>query len=446
MNQINNWLSARRQIFAGIHVSREAIVDYQNHQLRRLVRHAYENVQYYRELFDRHGLKPQDIRSVSDLSMIPISDKDDLRSRPQQEIVSCGINLQKVIVTCTSGSSGKPFTIYSTWLEQRILQAIRSQAMKEFVLRWLDSVAMISMLRPKQPAANPLIQRFFRNLSPRRWMKLDCRDPLEDILRSLRSFRPDVIIGYAGVISRISQLMNDTDRQQISPRFIQVDSEVLTPLMRQQITQGFRAPVFEMYDSHEFNLLAWECSATGEMHISDYGMILEVLRDGRPVREGERGEVVGTNLYAYTMPFIRYRLGDIVTKGSEVCRCGNPFSTIRAVQGRMIDYFTLIDGRTVHPYSLLKPIIAVAPWIREYRLLQERKDRIVLHVVASSTPSKTDLTRLQESITGQLGPEVVFEVILVPNISLEASGKFRVARSLVKSAYDEMQWDEGKMP
>ena len=112
----------------------------------------------------------------------------------------------------------------------------------------------------------------------------------------------------------------------------------------------------------------------------------------------------------------------------------------------MIDYFTLIDGRTVHPYSLLKPIIAVAPWIREYRLLQERKDRIVLHVVASSTPSKTDLTRLQESITGQLGPEVVFEVILVPNISLEASGKFRVARSLVKSAYDEMQWDEGKMP
>ena len=94
--------------------------------------------------------------------------------------------------------------------------------------------------------------------------------------------------------------------------------------MRQQITQGFRAPVFEMYDSHEFNLLAWECSATGEMHISDYGMILEVLRDGRPVREGERGEVVGTNLYAYTMPFIRYRLGDIVTKGSEVCRLRQP--------------------------------------------------------------------------------------------------------------------------
>ena len=116
----------------------------------------YENVQYYRELFDRHGLKPQDIRSVSDLSMIPISDKDDLRSRPQQEIVSCGINLQKVIVTCTSGSSGKPFTIYSTWLEQRILQAIRSQAMKEFGLRWLDSVAMISMLRPKQPARQTL--------------------------------------------------------------------------------------------------------------------------------------------------------------------------------------------------------------------------------------------------------------------------------------------------
>ncbi len=442
MNQINNWLSARRQIFAGIHVSREAIVDYQNRQLRRLVQHAYKHVQYYRKLFDRHGLRPQDIRSIADLSMIPITDKDDLRSQPQQEILSYGTNLQKIIVTRTSGSSGKPFAICSTWLEQRILQTIRTRAMKEFGLQWTDSIAMISMLRPKQPAANPFIQRFFRNINPRRWMHIDCRDSLEDILRSLRSFRPNVIVGYAGVISRISQLMNDTDRQQISPRFIQVDSEVLTPLMRQQITQGFRAPVFEMYDSHEFNLLAWECSATGEMHICDYGMILEVLRDGHPIREGERGEVVGTNLYAYTMPFIRYRLGDVVTKGSEVCRCGKPFSTIRAIQGRMIDYFTLIDGRIVHPYSLLKPITEAAPWIREYRLLQERKDRIVLHVVAASTPSSADLTRLQESVTGEIGPEVVFEVVLVPYILPEASGKFRVVRSFVKSAYDKMQWDE----
>ncbi len=441
MHQIHNWLSAQRQIFTGKHVAREAIVDYQNRHLRRLVRHAYGNVQYYRELFDRHGLKPQDIRSISDLSLIPISDKDDLRSRPQKEILSRGINLQKVIETCSSGSSGKPFTICSTWMEQRLLKAIRTHAMKEFGLRWTDSIAMISMIRPKHPAANPLIQRVFRNINPRRWVHIDCLIPPEDILQNLRSFRPDVIVGYAGVISRISQLMNDTDRRQISPRFIQVDSEVLTPLMRQQITRGFHAPVFEMYDSHEFNLLAWECPATGEMHISDYGMILEVLRDGCPVREGERGEVVGTNFYAYTMPFIRYRLGDVVTKGSEVCRCGKPFSTIRSVQGRMIDYFTLIDGRVVHPYSLLKPILDAAPWISEYRLIQERKDRIVLHVVAASTPSKADLTRLQESVKGQLGPEVVFEVILVPDISPEASGKFRVARSLVKSTYDKIPWD-----
>ncbi|MFO0795235.1 MAG: hypothetical protein U0586_14385 [Candidatus Brocadiaceae bacterium] len=446
MKQINNWLTAQWQMSTGMHSSREAIVDYQKRQLRRLVHHAYENVPYYRELFDRHGLKPQDIRSVSDLSMIPVSDKDDLRSRPRQEIIACGTNLQRLIVTSTSGSSGKPFTIYSTWLEQRLLRAIRIQAMNEFGRRWSDSIAMIAFLRPKQPAANPLIQRLLRNLSPRRWTQIDCREPLEDILRSLRSFRPDVIVGYAGVISRVSQLMSDTDRQQIRPRFLQVDSEVLTPLMRRQITYGFGAPVFEMYDSHEFNLMAWECPVTGEMHVSDYGMILEVLCDGRPVREGERGEVVGTNLHAYTMPFIRYRLGDIVTKGSERCRCGKPFSTIRAVQGRMIDYFTLIDGRTIHPYSLLKPILEVAPWIREYQLLQERKDRVVLHVVAVATPSKTDLTRLQESVIGQLGPEVAFEVALVPNISLETTGKFRVARSLVKSAYDEMQWEDGRMP
>lgn len=446
MNQINNWLSACRQILAGIHVSREAIVDYQNRQLRRLIRHAYETVPYYRELFDRHGLKPQNIRSVSDLSMIPISDKEDLRARPKQEALSCGINLQKVISSYTSGSSGKPFTIYSTWFEQQILRAFRMHAMKEFGLRWTDSIVKIG-LHPQQEAANsPFIHRLAQNLSPRRWMQLDCRDTLTDIMRNLRLFHPDIITGYAGVISRISQLMNDTDHQQISPRYIQVDSEVLTPLMRQQITQGFRAPVFEMYDSHEFNLLAWECPATGEMHINDYSMVLEVLHDGRSVSEGERGEVVGTNLYAYTMPFIRYRLGDIVTKGSEVCRCGKPFSTIHAIQGRMIDFFTLANGRMIHHYSLLTGPIQAAAWIREYRLLQEQKDRILLHVVAASTPSKTDLTRLQEAVTRQLGPEVEFEVVLVPDIPLELSGKFRIARSLVQSAYNGMKWDKEIIP
>ena len=82
--------------------------------------------------------------------------------------------------------------------------------------------------------------------------------------------------------------------------------------MRRHITETFAAPVFNLYASNEFNVIAWECQETGELHTCDDGVIIEVLKDGRPAAAGERGEVVGTNLHSFAMPLIRFRLGDII--------------------------------------------------------------------------------------------------------------------------------------
>lgn len=236
--------------------------------------------------------------------------------------------------------------------------------------------------------------------------------------------------------------MNDNYRQVIRPRFLVVGAEVLTPLMRHQITKAFETPVFEVYGSHEFNLVASECKETGELHTCDDCMIVEVLKDGRPAATGERGEVVGTGLHSFAMPFIRYQLGDIVTKGFETCRCGQPFSTIRTVQGRMLDYFPLPGGRMIHPYEIVLILVNTAStWVRQYQLIQEREDRIILRAVPSTTPTPQELARLEEPVINFLGQDVEFKVVLVPEIQLEPSGKFRVSRSLVKSAYDGIDWD-----
>lgn len=176
-------------------------------------------------------------------------------------------------------------------------------------------------------------------------------------------------------------------------------------------------------------------------------MIIEVLKDGIPAAEGERGEVVATNLHAFAMPFIRYRLGDIVTKGVETCRCGKPYATIQAVQGRMLDYFPLPGGRVIHPYEILLILLhGAASWIRQYQLLQEREDRITLQVVSSPIPTFAELLHAQEAVSSLLGPDVEFLITLVPEINLEPSGKFRVSRSLVRSAYDGIEWNQPATP
>ncbi len=442
MNFRSSPISMLHSLLRHPYVAREEIIAFQNKRLRRLITYAYENVSYYRRLFDQNGIKPHEIKSVADLAAIPITSRKDIQSLPVEEIVARGVDPKHLIAHMTSGSSGEPFTIRRTWLEERLLGAFRLRAMHYLGLRMTDRTVKIVLVRPTHSRDYQLPQRVLQALGLYRQVLIHCLKEPEDIMSTLQHTRPDVLQGSPGVLARIAKIIGDDNHQLIDPRFVAVGGEVLTPLMRNQITEGFAAPIFDVYGSHEFNLIAWECKETGESHTCDDGMIVEVLKDGCPVATGERGEVVGTNLHSFAMPFIRYRLGDIVTKGSETCRCGRPFSTIRKVQGRMIDYFPLPGGRVIHPYEIVLILLNVAArWICQYQLIQEREDRIILRVVSTSTPSPQELVQLEESVTALLGQGVEFRVNLVSEIKLESSGKFRVSSSLVKSDYDGIDWD-----
>jgi phenylacetate-CoA ligase len=273
-------------------------------------------------------------------------------------------------------------------------------------------------------------------------MVVNCLLSPEEIVRALHQFRPAVVSGYPGVLARIAQTVSSDELRLLRLRFVSTGGEVLTPLMRQQIQDGFSVPVYDTYGSSEFNLLAWQCARTGDLHCCDDGMILEVIKGDRPVNEGESGEVVGTDLHSFAMPLIRYRLGDLVTKGNSTCRCGQPFSTIRSIQGRMIDYFVLPGNRVVHPYEL--GVIKV-PWIREFQVTQEGLDSIVMRVVPFHRPSTQEMAALVQPVVELVGPDVQFRVDLVPEIPMDANGKFRVYRSRIRSAYDGFEWPDQMM-
>jgi phenylacetate-CoA ligase len=208
--------------------------------------------------------------------------------------------------------------------------------------------------------------------------------------------------------------------------------------MRRRLTQAFGVEPMQTYASHEFPFMGWECGVSHELHTCDDGVILEVLREGRPAAAGEEGEVVVTNLHAYAMPLIRYRLADLVTRGSDQCACGQPFSTIRAIQGRMNDYFSLPDGRRLHPYRILERLLPEGDvWIRQYQLLQDRPDRIVMQVVPSRPVTPELQERIARAVSPLLGAGVEFQFSIVEAIPFEESGKYRHSRSLVASMYQE---------
>ena len=416
--------------------TRAELKTFQDAQLRRLLLHAYESVPYYRKLFDRHRLHPKHIRGTVDLDLIPISTKQDFRSRRVAELVMRGVDPDRLLSARTNGSTGEPFQVRRTWMEQSLNALFRERCWRAFGLRPHERVATVGQPRRPDARDTKIVGRALGALGVHPTIRLDGMQPPELVANRLAAFRPHMLVAIPGMLCLVADYLISSGRHDIRPRILVTGGEVLTPLMRQRLIHAFGVEPVQTYASHEFPFMAWECRNTGEMHTSDDGTVLEVLRDGRPAAPGETGEVVVTNLHAYAMPFIRYRLADVVTRGAEQCACGQPFSTIRAIQGRMIDYFPLPGGRLLHPYEILNRIPRVDTWIRQYHLLQDRPDRIVMQVV----PSQGTLPELQQMISQAvaplIGPHIEFQVRMVETIPAGPGGKRRHSCSLISSAYD----------
>lgn len=426
------------------HVSREKLVAFQNKKLRILINHAYKNVPYYRDLFKRNGLTPRDIRTPEDLADIPITSSKNFRMHPLGQITARNVNTDRLLTLNTSGSSGNPFTIRRGIWEEHLMNMFRIRAMRECGLRVLDRTAKIAAtgLRGKEGLRTSLPRRLRQSLAVYREYQIDCFKTPEEIVGELNYLKPDIIRGYPAVISNLAPAFAAHGESKDFPRLIFSGGESLFPFRRNQIQEHFGVLAYDFYGANECNLAAWECPTTGNYHICDDNIVLEILKDGCPVNKGERGEVVVTCLHAYAMPFIRYNLGDVARKGNESCTCGQPFSTIESIQGRMHDYFYLPGGRAIHPVEIGMGMVKTdAAWIRQYQILQEKEDHVILFIWPIGTPPPDGLERIAKVARDVLGGDVEFHIQLADAIFFESSGKFRHCRSLVDSRCDEVDWE-----
>lgn len=419
--------------------TRTEIMDFRDRQLRKLVQHAYRTVPYYRALWDEHGVHPDCIRGAEDMPLLPMVVKTHYRELPEIERVAAGINPETLISAQSSGSSGRPFMIRRSWMEHNVLHLARIRALRSYGIRRDDRI--LNILNPKsvKPNDNKIIGRTLtalKLLPSQRRVSIHL-DP-ETIAAEARAFRPAMLSGYPNMLARVSEVLQGNPVTPSSIRVALVGAESLTPDLRRKIESRLGVPVRDQYGSNEANLMAWECAYGGVLHTSDDTVLLEVVSpDGMPVAPGEHGEVLITSLHSFTMPLIRFRIGDIAEQGQSRCECGAPFATIGGVQGRMLDMFPLPDGRVIHPYYLSETMIMDDPdWIETFQLTQERVDSISMSIVPRGEATVERVERVRALGAKLLGPDVRFELMIVDSIPPEPSGKYRPARSYVTSSYD----------
>ncbi|NOR15805.1 MAG: hypothetical protein GQ544_08880 [Candidatus Aminicenantes bacterium] len=436
-DSIMSWLqkaATLHNLWRNPYRTQDEVLEFQRKRLEQILSHAYRHVPFYREKFTESGINSEAIRAGIEIGSLPLTTKMEIKKSAWNQKTDERIDPERLLGYRTSGSTGVPFHMRRSRWENFLFHFLRWRIVKYYGLESSDRMLRIAReVRDSMPAS----WRWLQSLGRFRRKKLSIALQPEEIASILKQEKPDVISGYASVLYLTAKALIENNAHDVRPKFLLTGAETLNPKMRERITQAFQAPVYDTYESLEVGPLAWECPESGLYHVIDDNIILEVLRDGVPVREGESGEVVVTGLHMFAMPFIRYPLNDIVTVGPKTCPCGHPFSTIASLEGRKNDFMLMPSGKKVHSGLFIYELNAIIPRVEQYELVQERRDRIVMNVVCSPPVTSDERNALTTQVRARLENGVEFAIHDVDRIELGPGMKFRIKRSLVDSFYDD---------
>lgn len=221
------------------HASPAELKAFQDARLRQLVVHAYEYVPYYRKLFDRHRLHPRHIRGTVDLDLIPVSTREDLLARPPLDLIARGIDPGSLIPVRGDGTTEKSLVVRRTWLEESYAALFRARAYSSFGLGMRGRIAELGVPRPAEYRNHKLVGRTIESVGIHPALMVDGRQSPAAIAAQLEAFQPEMIIGLPGMLCVLANHLEGSGRDNVRPRIVLTGGEVLTPLVRQRLTEVF---------------------------------------------------------------------------------------------------------------------------------------------------------------------------------------------------------------
>jgi phenylacetate-CoA ligase len=208
------------------------------------------------------------------------------------------------------------------------------------------------------------------------------------------------------------------------------------PNTRRMIEESWGAKCFDHPGATEVGAFGFECqSQPGGVHVNENEFIAEILNSitGEPVPEGERGELVITNLGRIGSPVIRYRTGDLVQPSYQPCPCGRPFLLLQGgVLGR-VDDMVIVRGVNVFP-SAIENVMREFHEIEEFRVeIFEREAmkeiRIVLEPRSDQSPGAALTEQVSQRMRERIGLRPHVELVApgtLPRFELKAKRFFKL--------------------
>lgn len=326
----------------------EQIRAWQEERLCCIVDQAYNHTIYWKRIFDERGLKPEDIRTISDLQKLPILTKDDIRAH-YDEIVADNAPQYPHRKDQTGGTTGEPMKYLVSEDVWGYVTANKIAAWRATGYRFGDpfmALGSASIFKKKAPLTRRILD-WIRNEKAVNSMNLD--DALcQQYIDILNKKQIHYIYGYASAIYLLAKyaLDHQIDMSHMQGAF--TTSENLTDIYRETIEKAFGCRVMDCYGSRDAGVTAYEVTPGG-YHVG-YSAILEVIDEFEP----DKGTLIATNLLNIAFPLLRYNYGDAGELHSPVKReelkdksDGYNGQVLKKIYGRTSDVLRLDNGHVL---------------------------------------------------------------------------------------------------
>jgi phenylacetate-CoA ligase len=398
--------------------SPEEMAPYQERRLRMLVRLAARRSPFYREWFAEAGVDPSSIRTLADLSTLPLLDRAHLVEEPERFLV---YPRRLMWQAHSSGTSGRRVTAFRTPGSSAFeLTALQRQ------WSWfgVPSRPRSLLLRSNEPDPHGT-GRLTRLVPGAGQLEVSSyrlgAAQLTGLLEEIRAFGPEVVEGWPSSITLLASLLQDAG-ERLPVSAVITSSEVMTAEQLRLMQGVFCCPVVDHYGQTERVCMAGSCEAGGYHQFSDYGITELLPVPGR----ADRWEIVGTPLHNWGFPLFRYRTGDEVGPApAGPCPCGRAFPLLGRVDGRVEDTFTAANGQPLPMPSIVLDHLA---GLRESQIAQLGPGRFEIRLVPSGSADVAAVeTAALESVEKYYGSGQTVTFRVMERIPRTAGGKLKPA-------------------
>ena len=419
------------------HWEQADIVRARDRGIKRTVAHAYERSPFWRGRLSQAGLSPRDVESADALSAIPLTHKADLADSGRD--LWCVPLEQVVDVVTTSGTTGSP-TMYP--MTEADIHRLGYNEYLSFLCAGITpaDVVLLAVTMDRCFMAGLAYYEGLRQIGATA-VRVGSGSPamLLSLVQRLGATAIVSVPSFLKVITTYAKEQKLVRESCPVTRLIGIGEPVrdaglaLTPLAR-DLEAAWGAQVYSTYGATEIAGSLCECAAGRGGHLHPELLHIEILDDrGRPVPQGQVGEIVATSLGVEAMPLLRFCTGDLSYVISEPCSCGRRTPRIGPILGRKHQMLK-IKGTTVYPAAVQRALEAI-PQVTEFVMIATSSDPLSDHleVVAAVTREAHEAERrIETHLQGEIKVTPAVRIASIEEVTgLRGDGSLRKKRVFI---------------